>query len=115
MSLFTEPCALTLCMNEGMREQFLFWGVGTRVIGRIIPVRLYTLIYLVRYPETVLPRDQVLQEVWGKDYQGPRRAVDMHVRKLRRKFEQDPKTHRLIQTVHRVGYCFMPDEKVFVK
>ncbi len=73
------------------------------------------LIYLVRYPETVLPRDQVLQEVWGKDYQGPRRAVDMHVRKLRRKFEQDPKTHRLIQTVHRVGYCFMPDEKVFVK
>lgn len=73
------------------------------------------LIYLVRHPERVLPRDQVLQDVWGKDYQGRGRVVDMHVRKLRQKFEWDPKTHRLIQTVHRIGYCFMPDEKVFVK
>ena len=73
------------------------------------------LVYLARRPETALSRDQLLLDIWGKDYPGPRRAVDMHVGKLRRKFERDPKTHRLIQSVFNVGYCLMPDERLFVK
>ena len=92
------------------------WRVTCRGKGFEMPRKEFELlIYLVRHPERVLPRDQVLQDVWGKDYEGPRRVVHMHVRKLRQKFERDLKTHRLIQTVHRIGYCFMPDEKVFVK
>jgi DNA-binding response OmpR family regulator len=73
------------------------------------------LVYLARRPEMALDRDQLLLDIWGKEYQGPRRAVDMHIGKLRRKFERDPKTHRLFQTVFNVGYCFMPDEQIFVK
>lgn len=55
---------------------------------------------------TVLTRDQLLQNVWGYDYAGDTRTVDVHVRWLREKLEDDPATPRLIQTVRGVGYCF---------
>ena len=72
------------------------------------------LLYLVHHAEMILPRDQLLLDVWGKDYPGPIRTVDLHVRKLRQKFERDPKTHRLIQTVHRIGYCFRSEEQILI-
>ncbi len=55
---------------------------------------------------TVLTRDQLLQNVWGYDYAGDTRTVDVHVRWLREKLEDDPANPRLIQTVRGVGYCF---------
>lgn len=55
---------------------------------------------------TVLTRDQLLQNVWGYDYAGDTRTVDVHVRWLREKLEEDPANPRLIQTVRGVGYCF---------
>ena len=54
---------------------------------------------------TVLTRDQLLQNVWGYDYAGDTRTVDVHVRWLREKLEEDPANPRLIQTVRGVGYC----------
>lgn len=54
---------------------------------------------------TVLTRDQLLQHVWGYDYAGDTRTVDVHVRWLREKLEEDPASPRLIQTVRGVGYC----------
>ncbi|HLI71752.1 MAG TPA: response regulator transcription factor [Ktedonobacteraceae bacterium] len=55
---------------------------------------------------TVLTRDQLLQNVWGYDYVGDTRTVDVHVRWLRERLEEDPANPRLIQTVRGVGYCF---------
>ena len=55
---------------------------------------------------TVLTRDQLLQNVWGYDYAGDTRTVDVHVRWLREKLEEDPANPRRIQTVRGVGYCF---------
>ena len=54
---------------------------------------------------TVLTRDQLLQNVWGYDYAGDTRNVDVHVRWLREKLEEDQANPRLIQTVRDVGYC----------
>ncbi len=54
---------------------------------------------------TVLTRDQLLQNVWGYDYAGDTRTVDVHVRWLREKLEEDPANPRLLQTVRGVGYC----------
>jgi len=62
--------------------------------------------YLVQNRGTVLTRDQLLQNVWGYDYAGDTRTVDVHVRWLREKLEEDPANPRLIQTVRGVGYCF---------
>ena len=70
------------------------------------PKQFELLTYLVRNRGTVLTRDQLLHNVWGYDYTGDTRTVDVHVRWLREKLEEDPANPRLIQTVRGVGYCF---------
>lgn len=84
---------------------------GRRVYCRgqeleVQPKQFDLLVYLVRNRGTVLTRDQLLHNVWGYDYAGDTRTVDVHVRWLREKLEEDPANPRLIQTVRGVGYCF---------
>ncbi len=64
------------------------------------------LLYLVRNPDRVLTREEILNRVWGHDYFGTHRTVDNFVTKLRQKLEEDPEDPRLIQTVRKVGYRF---------
>ena len=54
----------------------------------------------------VLTRDNLLDKVWGVEYFGDTRTVDVHVRYLRQKVENDPDKPVLIQTVRGVGYKF---------
>ncbi|GAA3607955.1 two-component system response regulator GlnR [Marihabitans asiaticum] len=63
--------------------------------------------YLVAHPGRVFTRAQLLQEVWGYDYFGGTRTVDVHVRRLRAKLGADYEV--LIGTVRGVGYRFVPD------
>ena len=62
--------------------------------------------YLVQFPSRVFTRAQLLQEVWGYDYYGGTRTVDVHVRRLRAKL--GPEHEALIGTVRNVGYRFEP-------
>lgn len=64
------------------------------------------LAFLASRPGRVYSRDQLLQEVWGFDYAGDTRTVDVHVRWLRMKIEDDAANPRRIQTVRGVGYRF---------
>lgn len=66
--------------------------------------------YLMQHPGRVFTRDQLLQDVWGFDYYGGTRTVDVHVRRLRAKLgaEHD----QLIGTVRNVGYRFDPPQSV---
>ena len=68
--------------------------------------------YLVQHPGRVFTREQLLQEVWGYDYFGGTRTVDVHVRRLRAKL--GPENESLIGTVRNVGYRFVlpPKDKV---
>lgn len=69
--------------------------------------REYDLLYfLVRHRGAVLSREQILQDVWGWDYGGGSRTVDVHVRWLREKIEPDPAQPGRIVTVRGVGYRF---------
>jgi DNA-binding response OmpR family regulator len=61
--------------------------------------------YLAQHPGRVFTRDQLLQEVWGYDYFGGTRTVDVHVRRLRAKL--GPEHETLIGTVRNVGYRFV--------
>jgi two-component system alkaline phosphatase synthesis response regulator PhoP len=70
------------------------------------PKQFDLLTYLVRNRGTVLTRDQLLHNVWGYDYAGDTRTVDVHIRWLREKLEEDPANPKLIQTVRGVGYVF---------
>jgi two-component system alkaline phosphatase synthesis response regulator PhoP len=54
----------------------------------------------------VLTRELILQKVWGYAYPGSTRTVDVHIRRLRQKIEEDDSNPVYIQTVHGVGYRF---------
>ncbi|MGZ3665375.1 MAG: response regulator [Ktedonobacterales bacterium] len=72
-----------------------------------LPARLFDLlVYMVRNKGLVLTRDRLLQHVWGYDYAGDTRTVDVHMRWLREKIEDDPATPTLVLTVRGVGYRF---------
>ena len=64
------------------------------------------LAFLARHRGMVLSRDLVLERVWGWDYDGGSRTVDVHVHWLREKIEPDPKNPTRIVTVRGVGYRF---------
>jgi DNA-binding response OmpR family regulator len=62
--------------------------------------------FLAQHPKRVFTRSQLLQEVWGYDYFGGTRTVDVHVRRLRAKLGTE--NEALIGTVRNVGYKFVP-------
>jgi DNA-binding response OmpR family regulator len=59
---------------------------------------------LAAYPNKVLSREHLLEHVWGYDYFGDSRLVDVHVRRLRTKIEPDPALPSYLQTVRGMGY-----------
>jgi len=65
------------------------------------------LAYFLRHPGQLQTREALLRNVWGYEYVGDTRTVDVHVRWLRGKIEPDPTTPRRIQTVRGIGYVFL--------
>ena len=70
----------------------------------IKPKAFELLAFLLRHPGQVFTRDQLLERVWGYDYAGETRTVDVHVHWLRGLVEEDPSAPRFIHTVRGVGY-----------
>ena len=64
------------------------------------------LAFLLRHPGQVFTRDQLLEHVWGYDYAGETRTVDVHIHWLRSEIEADPATPEYLHTVRGVGYVF---------
>ncbi len=62
------------------------------------------LAFLLRHPGQVFSREQLLEQVWGYDYAGESRTVDVHVHWLRAAIEPDPANPVLVETVRGVGY-----------
>ena len=62
------------------------------------------LVALARAPGRVFSRRQLLEQVWGYDYFGDERVVDVHIRNIRRALGDDASAPRLIGTVRGVGY-----------
>lgn len=62
------------------------------------------LVALAKQPNRVFTRDQLFAQVWGSDFLGESRTVDVHIRYLREKLESDPSHPKHIMTVRGVGY-----------
>ena len=58
----------------------------------------------------VFTRDFLLEQLWGYDYLGDTRTVDVHVRRLRQKIEDKPSNPKYLKTVHGIGYKFQGEE-----
>lgn len=81
------------------------------VDGRVVALRpkeFDLLEYLMRHPGQVLPRDMILESVWGYSFGGGTRTVDVHIRWLREKVERVPSSPVHVVTVRSVGYKFVP-------
>ena len=68
------------------------------------PKELELLYFIASHPNQVFTRDQLLNQLWGYDFVGDTRTVDVHIKRLREKLGN--KYNWSIQTVYRIGYKF---------
>ena len=90
-----------LVLNLTSRKAFL----GENELN-LSPKEFSLLVELMRHQGAVLSRDLLLTRVWGYDYYGDSRTVDVHVRWLREKIESDSSSPERIVTVRGIGYRF---------
>jgi DNA-binding response OmpR family regulator len=96
-----EVVAGDLALNLVSRRAFL---AGKELV--LSPKEFSLLAELMRHQGAVLSRDLLLTRVWGFDYYGDSRTVDVHVRWIREKIESDPADPTRIVTVRGIGYRF---------
>ena len=90
-----------LTINQNRRE--------VKISGEVVdfkPKEFELLLYFAENKGLVLSREQILEKVWGWDYFGDSRTVDVHVRWLREKIEEEPASPKRICTVRSAGYRF---------
>lgn len=107
--LSAEP--LVAAVDERTFGEFVLDRSGRRLLRgaqeTALTMKEYDLLnVLVSHEGQVLSRDVLLEKVWGYDYIGDSRTVDVHIRWLREKIEKDPGDPRHIITVRGVGYRF---------
>ncbi|MGH9351317.1 MAG: response regulator transcription factor [Terriglobia bacterium] len=79
--------------------------------GRLVemtPQEFKVLKYFAQYPERVISRDELLNQVWGYNCYPSTRTVDNHILKLRQKLEPNPEQPVHFRTIHGAGYKFVP-------
>ena len=76
----------------------------------LTPTEFSIVKYLMVNAKKSLSRDQILSEVWGNNYLYDFKIVDVNIRRIRNKIEDDPSKPKYIQTVWGYGYCFRKDE-----
>ena len=91
-----------LIINNTSREVYM---EGKPVF---LSLKEFELLYLLAsHRNRVFTREQLLELIWGYEYSGETRTVDVHVRNLRKKIEKDPDHPQYIQTVRGMGYKFV--------
>ena len=65
---------------------------------------------LIKNKGKILRRETLLDKVWGYEYIGETRTVDVHIRYIRKKIEEDDKNPKFIETIRGIGYRFNPGE-----
>ena len=80
-----------------------------KVLGNFVsfPLKEFELLeFLVRNSGRVLTRTQLIDRIWGSDYFGDTKTLDVHIKRLRAKIEKDPANPVYIQTIRGLGYKF---------
>jgi DNA-binding response OmpR family regulator len=73
---------------------------------RLTPTEFRLLVFLMRSPGQVIPRERIIERIFGYDFDGLDRTLDTHLSNLRRKLELDVPGKKFIETVYGVGYRF---------
>jgi len=100
------------------RENLIIKGHGLEVdtvrhqvsmkgsVLNLTPKEFELLAFLMRYKGQVFNREQLMEKVWGYTFEGSKRTVDVHIRWLRQKIEDNPDTPKILVTVIGFGYKF---------
>lgn len=96
-----EPGVKGLVISEPERTVHRF---GEKI--ELTPKEFDLLVWLLKNPRYVFNRDQLLDKIWGYDYTGDTRTVDIHIQRLRKKLNMSEE----IVTVFGVGYKYVPEE-----
>ncbi|MFM8752698.1 MAG: response regulator [Actinomycetota bacterium] len=98
----SEPGVMTV---SGIRMDIDRHQVSINGIPVSLPLKEFELLeFLMRNAGRVLTRIQLIDRVWGSDYVGDTKTLDVHIKRLRAKIETDPANPTLIQTVRGLGY-----------
>ena len=105
-----------LLRRTGVQEAFSQHGLEIDTAARTVTLagvavpfsrtEFDLLLTLARHPGMVYSRDRLLERVWGPDFVGTERVVDVNIQMLRRKLNDDPDAPTFIETVRGVGYRF---------
>jgi DNA-binding response OmpR family regulator len=107
-----EPAAAPVATPEAVKLGQLEIDVAARSVRRggqavhLKPKEFELLAFLAQNGGRVFSRNQLLENVWGYEFDGDTRTVDVHVRWLREKIEEEPSRPKLLETVRGVGYRF---------
>lgn len=74
--------------------------------AKLTPNKFKILTALIKYSQKVFTREELIKIALGDDFEGYDRAIDSHIKNIRRKIEKDPKNPEYLRTVHGVGYKF---------
>ena len=107
-------------VDESKMDRYAFDDISIDFIGREVkksdsPLELTTLefnllSYLIHNRGRALPREELLNKVWGYDYFGTARTIDNFITKLRSKLEEDPQNPKRIVSLRGLGYKFVEEE-----
>lgn len=71
---------------------------------KLTPKEFKILLALARMPDTVLSKEQLVEDAWGAEFVGETQSITVFIKKLRNKIEDDPSDPRIIETVWGIGY-----------
>lgn len=93
--------------EHGIRLDTERHAVSVRGEEVAMPLREFELLeLLMRHSGRVLTRGQLIDRVWGSDYYGDTKTLDVHIKRIRSRIEESPKEPKLVTTVRGVGYRF---------
>lgn len=75
-------------------------------IVNLTPNEFKILAALIKYPNKVFSREELVANAMGEEYKGFNRTVDSHIKNARQKIESDPKNPKYVLTIHGIGYKF---------
>lgn len=100
--VMNEPGVMAV---HGIRMDIDRHQVSINGIPASLPLKEFELLeFLMRNAGRVLTRMQLIDRVWGSDYVGDTKTLDVHIKRLRAKIEDDPANPKVIQTVRGLGY-----------
>lgn len=102
-----EPKTLTLGRFVIDTAKHQVTKEGTPI--KLTPKEFKILLALARTPDTVLSKEQLVEDAWGAEFVGETQSITVFIKKLRNKIEDDPSDPRIIETVWGIGYRLVED------